>query len=194
MNTDKLLTEFRSSVPLPDDPVSHRVYARATSTHPRMSRPKLAVLIAATAVAAVGVAALGGTFESGATQAIGGGSKIALKVAPPDILSVTPNLSDDGTLASLSVTTSPKLADASTEVEVLLFDNTRTGANHVVFREQVQTTASSWSGTLYPNDWSRGCQSGRYAILVVSVASGASLADATPDNSEWDYSKGFSCR
>jgi len=194
MNTDDLLTRFRSSVPLPDDPVSHRIYAHATSSHPRMSRPRLAVLIAATAVAAVGVAALGGAFEGRATPANGGGAKIALTVAPPDILSVTPNLNDGGTLASLSVTTNPKIADANTEVEVLLFDNTRTGANHVVFQEQVQTTASSWSGTLYPDDWSGGCQSGRYAILVVSVAPGASLADATPENSEWDYSKGFNCR
>jgi hypothetical protein len=194
MNSDDLLAQFRSSVPLPDDPVSDRIYARATSSRPRIARPRLAVLIAATAVAAVGVAALDGTFEGGATQANEGGPKIALKVAPPDILSVTPDLSDDGTLASLSVTTKPTIADANTEVEVLLFDNTRTGTNHVVFEEQVPTTASSWSGTLYPNDWSGGCQSGRYAVLVVSVAPGASLDDATPENSEWDYSKGFNCR
>lgn len=193
MNSDDLLTQFRSSVPLPDDSVSHRIYARATSSRPRMSRPRLAVLIAATAVAAVGVTALDGTFDSRPRQPIGRSSKIALLVAPPDILSVTPHLSDDGTLALLSVTTNPKIADANTVVEVLLFDNTRTGTNHVVFQEQVPATAS-WTGTLHPDDWSGGCQSGRYAILVVSVAPGASLADATPENSEWDYSKGFNCR
>jgi hypothetical protein len=186
MNTDDLLIEFRVNVPLPNEETKQRIYSRATGRHRRLPRRKLVsvIMVAVAAVAGVGAAALAGAFTGGATPTSrthpsGGGLD-----APYDALTVTPNRNDDGTLASISVTVKPDIANATSEIEVLHSDGSATGTTEVVFREQVSTTPlpgpdglSTWSGTLYPSDWTGGCQSGTYGIRVVSVPPGTSLAD-----------------
>ena len=202
MKSDDLLTQFRSDVPLPNEETTQRVYSRATGRHRRLPRRKLVpvIVVAAAAVAGVGAAALAGAFTGGATATTrthpsGGGLD-----APYDSLSVTPNRNDDGTLASISVTVKPDIANATSEIEVIHADTPNTGTTEVVFREQVSTTPlpgpdglSTWSGTLYPSDWTGGCQSGLYGIRVVSVPPGTSLADPGTNREIDGSGPGISC-
>jgi hypothetical protein len=60
MNTDELLTAFRSDVPLPEEAASRQIYARSTTGRRRASRRRLVLAIAV--VAAAGIA--GGLYAS----------------------------------------------------------------------------------------------------------------------------------
>lgn len=60
MNSDELLTTFRSNVPLPDETVARQIYAGATGGRRRVPRRRL--VLAAAVVAAAGIA--GGLYAS----------------------------------------------------------------------------------------------------------------------------------
>ncbi len=62
MNSDELLTQFRSDIPLPDEATAQQVYARATSARGRLARRGLVLALGAAIVAAIAAVALSGAF------------------------------------------------------------------------------------------------------------------------------------
>ncbi len=57
MTDDRLLTEFRSAVPFPDEATTRRIYGQATSASRRLGLPRRRHVLAVALVAAAGVAA-----------------------------------------------------------------------------------------------------------------------------------------
>lgn len=189
MNSDELLTQFRSDIPLPDEATAQQVYTRATSARGRLARRGLVLALGAAIVAAIAAVALSGAFgnregsiPTTGEQCCGG---------------MTVTYSRNGeTLSSVSVMLSLHEANARVHLEVLHSDAPSIelyrgkGKTEVVFRGDVSTTDtppavavgptgdaspepgwSFWSGTLSPSDWTGGCGTGLYAIQYVTSSS-----------------------
>ena len=214
MNSDDLLTSFRSDIPLPDEATARRIYADATSARRRLPRRGLVLVLAVALGTAIAAVALTGGFDTGKrpVPATGDQSNSGLRVSYSR---------NSGTLRSIAVTLSLDFANARVQLQVLHSDASSTelyrgkGSKEVVFQSQVSTTAtppavlvgptgdaspeagrSFWSGTLFPSDWNGGCQSGLYGIRYLAIPSAASFATATkePGSEEVGDSEWFRCR
>jgi hypothetical protein len=115
--------------------------------------------------------------------------------APVDALSLTVNRIG-GALSSIDVTASPEIPNAS--ADLLIFNGAArsnpgaTLSSEAVFQMQIPLTApsgvssgdrSAWSGTLYPSDWTGGCEGGRYTVAVIAVGPGTSLSAVLSETS-----------
>lgn len=187
--TDDLLTQFRSSVQLPDEATAQRVHARATDGRRKLRRRPLVLALVAAVGVAFAAAAFAGAFSTGEPPVATTGEQ------GPAPMTIAYSRTE-GTLNSIAVTLSLDVSDATVRLQVVNVDS-----KEVVFEEQVSTTdtppaallgptgdtspepnRSFWSGTLYPTDWNGGCQAGRYQIRYSSATGGSG-------DSEW-----FSCR
>jgi hypothetical protein len=194
----KALRDFRADVHPPDEETRQRIYSYATGgtkrpaarhlrvLHLRRIRTNTPRLVAALGGAAIctAVAALAaaGAFSTGAAKPLkhaGGGGLDA----PGNPLSLAFNR-NAGTLSSVTVTANPGIPNANAELEVFHSAASATpggaaGPSTIVYQEQIPLTAqqSTWSGVLSPSDWSGGCQSGRYSVVLIAVAPGTSLSD-----------------
>ena len=193
MNSDDLLTKFRSEVPPPDDAAVGRIYALATADHRRgFSRRQLTVAVAAVAAVGASVATVmfGGSPSTPKPPANIGGDKPFVMGPGADFTRV------DGKLTSISFTIEDDHFSSTPNLDILVahtdtpLDQLRgkNPATQVVFSEQLPMTATgstepdtAWwtlSGTLSPGDWSGGCGDGTYGLRFAVSAAGTSITYA----------------
>jgi len=177
MNTDDLLTEFRSGVPLADETTARRMYARATSGRRAFSRRTVALcavpIVAAGMIAALALTHYGAEHHASGPVAFG----CAPFVAVTDVAFIRNHLA----VASISFTVGDaNYPDASLAIQVVRSDVSDTSEindsnTQAVFGERDVamastgstvpcTTVSTWSGSVSSSEWSGGCRDGFYRV------------------------------
>jgi hypothetical protein len=194
--TDDLLTQFRSSVALPDEATAQRTYDRATSGRQRFQRRRLVVAVAGAVVcAAAAVIAVFSLLSSPS-----GPTSEPLQFSPIDLAFTR----DAGEITSLEVTVNAATVGGTAELQVGRLDALQdASAGQVVFREQIPLTnverpasgppgdviRSTWTGTLSPSEWSGGCQNAWY-VITIKVTPAQPTVEAS---GEWAESGRFVC-
>jgi hypothetical protein len=170
-----------------------------------LSLPPLRLRYAMPAVAVICAGAVSAVVFTGA---LGGKQPVVVPAHPMayDPLNLVFTRDASGALTAISVTANAALLDATASIQVI-HGHVDTPADvtpsQVVFQEQVPLTniaspasgppgtvaLSTWSGSLSPNDWTGGCQSGSYQVSV-------SVSPVHPTQVEQDesaLSESFTC-
>lgn len=218
MNSDDLLTTFRSEIPLPDETRARRIYARATTRSRRLPRRRVALAVAVCVAIGASAVAFSGLLESQQQTAPqtriprGGGRPMGYE---PMTLAFTRGSQG---VTAIDVTVRAAIRDATLRLQVLRTQDLNCPGcsgteQQVVFQEQVGpmtnfsspaegppgvVALSTWSGTLSPSDWDGGCQSGLYTVSATVVPSGTAFPDGTsssalPSGSEGTEGPWFAC-
>jgi hypothetical protein len=198
MNSDELLTAFRSDLPLADEATAQRIYARATSTRQRPPRRGFALAVAVAAICASVLAVVVTAGKPGRSNEIRGGGGGASPIRYQ-----SEQFTGSGhSVTSIAMQIYSQIANATLQVQVFRSDGPQppssdNAGSQLVFQEQVPMTnlasaepdgtLSTWSGRLTPSDWNGGCQASFYRIHTIVYPAGSST--------EWGdgYTAWFQC-